>query len=789
MLNLGIICGGPSKERGISLNSARSFLDHTFPLDLNLHVLYVDPKGRYFKLTPGQLYSNTPSDFDFKLAQAGIHLDEKALIAYLQSLDLIFPLIHGAFGEDGTLQAFLEAHNIPFVGSPSGVCRRMFNKFQARQEWRQHGFETLPCLLITDINPSIEAFWNQYNLNHAVIKPTQSGSSIGVRHVTSLEDTYQAIIALRQEGFHELILEPFCEDSEFTICVLESHQGYSVSLIPLEIDIGADKHAIFDYRKKYLPSDQTRYYCPPRYSEETIQHIRREAERLFKAAGLRDFARIDGWVSPEGVVRFSDLNPISGMEQNSFIFQQSARVGISHTELICYILENALKRYSKQYLLMAQKKSSSTKKPVYVVMGGATSERQVSLMSGTNVWLKLMHSDIYQATPFLLEDVNTLWQLPYAFTLHHTVEEMVEHCHESERIICNVMPLVRSIRQQLGLAPVSFLDAPKKISFDTFIRQAKQGNAFVFIALHGGIGEDGTLQRHLENAGVAFNGSGSAASEICMDKYETARRIDKLQDPAILAMPQISFEAQSLYGHSLEQITRFWEDAVKQLNASDMIVKPQCDGCSTGVVRLSSAMDLFRYIACLRQGLRYAGLGTFQKQPSIVQMPTTAVRSFLLEPFIQTDRIHIHGTDLVHQHVSGWCEMTIGVLEEGGKYAALPPSITVAESHVLSLEEKFQGGTGINITPPPEHLLSEKALEKVQSSIAKVAQALQIGNYARIDLFVEYKTGNIRIIEANSLPALTPSTVLYHQGLCINQSPRQLLSAIIKSASQRIGRT
>ena len=165
------ICGGDIQERGISLNSARSFLDHTSSLALQLTLLYVNPEGLYYELTPGQLYSNTPSDFDFKLAQVATALEESALISLLKTIDLVFPLIHGVFGEDGTLQKFLETHNIPYVGSSSGVCHRVFNKHKARQLLAKRN-STFPCLCITSKETPIESFWEKHSLKNAVIKPT-----------------------------------------------------------------------------------------------------------------------------------------------------------------------------------------------------------------------------------------------------------------------------------------------------------------------------------------------------------------------------------------------------------------------------------------------------------------------------------------------------------------------------------------------------------------------------------------------------------------------------------------
>ncbi|MBS0625683.1 MAG: hypothetical protein JSS32_06500 [Verrucomicrobia bacterium] len=768
MLHIAILCGGPSKERGISLNSARSFLDHTSSLPLRLHIFYLNPKGAYFQLQPSELYSNTPSDFDFKLAGP---LPEKELIGRLKKMDLLFPLIHGTFGEDGQLQQFLEKHSIPYVGSPSNVCRDIFHKRRARELLAQHGFSVLPTMSFQTQEIQIESFWQKERLTKAVVKPAESGSSIGVLTATTPEIAKKAASQLWDQGFREILVQPYIREIEFTVCVLEN-RGAPISLIPLEIDFGSGE--IFDYRKKYLPSDETRYYCPPRFDQKIIEKIQGEAERLFKALGLRDFARIDGWVSKEGKITFSDLNPISGMEQNSFIFQQASRIGMSHADLIEYILRQALFRYGKELPEKASQKSK-TERPVFVLMGGKSSERQVSLLSGTNVWLKLRLTEQYKPVPFLLDPEETVWELPYGFTLHHSVEEMVEHCQRAEATADASKPFVEKIRQRLSLPPLTSIETPRPMSLDAFLKMAEQSKAFVFVALHGGIGEDGTLQKKLEKLNIPFNGSDASASKLCMDKRKTALRIAALKDPWVLPMLQISFRAT--------ETDFLWERATARFKTEDLIVKPQQDGCSTGVVRIRSKAELHKYLDLLHRKAKQALPGTFRDQANAIEMPA-ASQPFILEPFIHTDKVTIEGTQLQYNPSSGWCEMTIGILEKKNRYKALNPSVTVAENHVLSVEEKFQGGTGINLTPPPPFILSAKAREQVQKGARRAAAALGIRGYARLDLFVECKTGRIRVIEANTLPALTPSTVLYHQALSSKPpiAPKELLVSFIQSS-------
>src|SRR3989338_10623550 len=122
-IRVAILCGGPSLERGISLNSARSILDHLGSQGVEIVPIYFNEQKRPYKISTAQLYSNTPSDFDFKLSQTARALSESALVRILKNVTIIFPCIHGSFGEDGEIQSFLEKHNIPFIGSGSKSCK------------------------------------------------------------------------------------------------------------------------------------------------------------------------------------------------------------------------------------------------------------------------------------------------------------------------------------------------------------------------------------------------------------------------------------------------------------------------------------------------------------------------------------------------------------------------------------------------------------------------------------------------------------------------------------------
>ena len=215
-------------------------------------------------------------------------------------------------------------------------------------------------------------------------------------------------------------------------------------------------------------------------------------------------------------------------------------------------------------------------------------------------------------------------------------------------------------------------------------------------------------------------------------------------------------------------------------------MKPRGDGCSAGVARLRDADELKVYLETLVAGGVFLPPHSLTGQSEVIELPIT-VQDLLVEPYIVTDQIVVVGHDLKHTQRLGWIELTVGVLERGGKYHALSPSITVSEGHVLSLEEKFQGGTGINLTPPPASIISIEKTAIIRRKVERAASVLGIEGYARLDVFFNVVSDQVIIIEANSLPALTPSTVLFHQGLAEQPPvfPMALLEQLILNGTAR----
>jgi D-alanine-D-alanine ligase-like ATP-grasp enzyme len=332
------------------------------------------------------------------------------------------------------------------------------------------------------------------------------------------------------------------------------------------------------------------------------------------------------------------------------------------------------------------------------------------------------------------------------------------------------------------------------MSLDEFL----QSQNLVFIALHGGMGEDGSLQAKLDAHGIRYNGSGPTASRLCIDKAATGEAIAAIEDPHILTANRVRLSVPATPQELDEEAaTAIWASVVEACGTEDVIVKPVEDGCSAGILRLDGATELNRYLRANSagetelDGREFTHLGDSQK----IDMPTTRQQELLFEEFIETDDIDPQdtaGTEHAgllwgRERDTEWVEVTAAVLGARGEMRALNPSITIASNKVLSVQEKFMSGTGINLTPPPgppAGKVQAAALLEAKEHIERVACELGLAGYARIDAFMHRESGDIIVIEVNTLPALTPATVFYQQGIAESPPipPREILERIVDIA-------
>ena len=623
----------------------------------------------------------------------------------------------------------------------------------------------------------IETFCNQ-NPGLLVTKPNHGGSSIGVSIVRSPEEAYDAVCIIFQES-SQALLEVFVEGQEFTLMVFQDHQTQKpVALLPTEIILLNQEPSLFSYRRKYLPTNNTCWKCPA-FDEATNARIRQQAEEIFLEVGGRDFVRFDGWLC-HGEITWSDFNPISGLEQNSFMFLQAARLGMTHQHTLRYVLQSALQRIGLQLPQPVCPTEQEPTQELFVLCGGDTAERQVSIMSGLNVFLQLRHTNCYRMRLFVLHD-GVVWTVPYAFGLFHTVEEIVGECQKGKAILDRLQQHYAHIAQDLHVEGdgQATLTVPEQMSLEALIALASQKKAFMFLALHGGCGEDGRMQALLEAQDVPFNGSSSRSCALFMDKLLTGEAVNAAAVSDVFSLPKRCLSVDAIMGAQ-------WEHLVQALETDVVVAKPKSDGCSAGVVIVRSARELEIYGNLLRSGEPVVPAGTFHNQGEEVVLPVL-VQDILFEPFVRCDGFEVIGHDVRHIPCTGWIELTVGVIEQDTGLHVLSPSITLAEGAVLSLEEKFQGGTGVNITPPPDFTVTTQAVATIRHKIQQLAERIGVGGYARVDLFYNTKTAKICIIEVNALPGLTPSTVLYHQGVAETPSlwPRDLLQKLVHIKKKR----
>lgn len=800
---IAIVLGGPSEERGISLNSARTIADHVAGIGARLgEIVYFDAGCVPFSIADGLLYCNTTSDFDYKLHNGdgsdGVRLSREQLLARLRDVDVVFPAIHGRFGEDGQLQSLLEEAGVPYVGTGPEQCAVAFDKFRAKTALQSAGLAVVPSTLVTSEHGAAERaelLVAAYERDGGIVlKPAQSGSSIDV-HVLPERERAGALLDELIERHERVLIQPRMTGVEYTTSVLEGPDG-PVALMPTEVELRKtrDERDHLDFERKYRYSDKVHFHCPPRIGRAPIEAIQRLAEQTFAELGLRDFARIDGWLLDDGSFAISDVNPISGMDQTSFLFVQAAQAGMNHGDVFRFLARRAARRGGASWPARPLTAAAgAARRRLPVIFGGSTAERQVSVMSGLNVWLKLQDSTRYAPEPYLLAGEDEVWRLPYSAALHHSVEEIVSVCENAAAQEPTRAALAAQIRERLALGDDDTsvrVEPPERMALERFL----DGCELVFIALHGGFGEDGGLQALLDERGILYNGSGPEASRLCMDKAATGDAVAALGDPHVLTARRVRLPVPDAVDDAVA--AAIWRTVVERCG-EDAIVKPPEDGCSAGIVRLRDATELRGYLEALVAGRTELDGHGFRSLPDdqAIEMPMTPQRELLFEEFVETDDVLAvedgeGGRSALlwgGEHDTGWVEVTVGVIGPRGRMRALNPSVTLADNKVLSIQEKFMSGTGINLTPPPPPpagRVDPEAVLRARRNVERVAAALGLEGYARIDAFMQRDSGDVIVIEANTLPALSPATVFYHQAIAERPpiAPRAVLEQIVELA-------
>jgi D-alanine-D-alanine ligase len=708
MIKVGVLFGGKSIEREVSFNSGRTVCDHLDTALYNIVPLFQTAVGDVYILPWTFLYRGKIADFENRLeAEAKkIAWDDLPTL-----IDFMYIAVHGKYAEDGRLQAILELFKIPYLGTKVFGSALGMNKVLQNKYLAMHNIQTPKGFSVTvdEVQSrDCQFFLNklqEHNISFPVIiKPQAEGSSLGVFVAHNDQELIQLLkkssFVLSSVGQDVMIEEKIIGMEFNTIVITDLSTGEFVSLPPTEIML-REGVEIFDYHHKYMPGAANKR-TPAHCSQDSLKKIQEACIATAKALSFENIARIDGFLTKDGDVVILDSNPISGMGPSSFVFRQAAEIGMGHGQLINHLIKTELKNYKMEQVV--QKKVVQNKKRIAVLLGGASNEKEISLESGRNVCYKLS-DEKYEVIPVFLDQENKIYKLSQKLLVCTSTKEILARLNEAELIRWSDLKLIAD---------------------------------FVFIALHGGSGENGTVQGTLEMLGLPYNGPSVFASSLCMDKYKTGQflRSQGFDVPQSFLFSKTDFMVQRF-----EQLQEF----LRLVNFS-YIVKPHDDGCSVMVASPQNEQELQKALAEIFATKEFA---------------------------------------LIEEKIIGM-ELTVGVLGNKNPQALIPSEV-VSKKTVLSMEEKFLPGAGENRTPA--RLLKED-IDFVRQVISKAFIAVGCQGYSRIDCFFQDETQSstgekrVVILEFNTLPALTPATCLFHQAAELGMRPVEFLDKIIEFGFQ-----
>lgn len=341
-LSIAILFGGKSVEHNISINSARNIYEYIDKEKYDPILIGISPKGDW------HLMDSVNGDFQNKPLLAlrlstgdrgFINLENQQTI----SPDLIFPVLHGTDGEDGSIQGMLESMEIPFAGTGVLGSAVSMSKLYTKKLLQGAGIPTSRFVDYTYDDRNVLSF---QKVKEAVglpfmAKAANLGSSVGVSKVNNETDFNKAV----EEAFKfdDLILfEEFVSGRELECSVMGNHDAGAS--MPAEIVI-SDQYEFYSYEAKYLDPNAVELKIPAEIPAETAEKIRALSIRAYKALNCKDFARVDLFLKPNGEILINEINTIPGFTNSSMFPMMWKEQGISFTALITKLIEMASKSH------------------------------------------------------------------------------------------------------------------------------------------------------------------------------------------------------------------------------------------------------------------------------------------------------------------------------------------------------------------------------------------------------------------------------------------------------------
>lgn len=570
-LRIGVLMGGRSIEREVSFNSGRTICDHLDTERYQIIPIFQTETGKLYLLPQHFLHRGKISDFAHRLAGEAEAISWDKL---KKTVDFIYIALHGRYGEDGTVQGMLEVLGIPYLGSKVLGSALGMDKSRQKEFLTSHGVDvprgiSIPPAQLASLTPSTisQQLTDCGIALPVIVKPAHEGSSLGIAIANTPDELIIAInhaATIDQQHPQTVVAEELLVGMEFVCVLLEKVRntttGIQRSWFPLPItEVAIEATAkFFDYEQKYMPGRALKI-TPARCSSETTQRIVDACRRATAALGFSTISRIDGFATTDGRIVLIDPNTLTGMSPATFLFHQAAEIGMSHTDLINFLIENELHAYgmASTTVLPAHREGNTmstapaNKIRVAVLLGGDSNERETSLESGRNICYKLSPNK-YEVIPVFVNDKMELFKLSQQLLIKNSTRAISAMVTDDLRLEWSDLGTVAD---------------------------------FVFIGLHGGKGENGAVQGTLEMLDLPYNGPGVLASALCMNKYKTN---EFLRNHGFDVPSSLLLEQQSWDGQEASLATALTEAKL----LLPVIVKPHDDGCSVMVSKATSLTEL-----------------------------------------------------------------------------------------------------------------------------------------------------------------------------------------------------
>jgi D-alanine-D-alanine ligase len=339
---IAVILGGRSSENAISLASAASVIAALERSGNEVVTIEIDRGGRW-QLEPGSklkaLEPGAKSEPGSGLAASGEleRLPGKVVASALTDVDVVFPVLHGPFGEDGTVQGLLELANVPYVGAGvlgSALC---MDKDIFKAVLRDHGVPVTPNITLRLGDEPRNPF--DYPV---FVKPARLGSSVGITKAHDADELRKGV-ALAFEHDEKVLVEQFVPGVEVEVGVLGNLQP--IASLPGEIVVTHNEW--YDYEAKYDEGEMN-LVVPARITEQQLERARELAVRAFVATDCEGMARADLFVRADGEVLVNELNTIPGFTSTSVYARLFEASGIGYAELLQRLADLAVERFERR---------------------------------------------------------------------------------------------------------------------------------------------------------------------------------------------------------------------------------------------------------------------------------------------------------------------------------------------------------------------------------------------------------------------------------------------------------